>query len=360
MAEKPDQDSQTEEPTAKKMDDAIEQGNLPISREMIIFASMLSLLIVNAFILRNSLADIVTLLKYVFNNSDQIPLRNQLDAVNLFQLILTETGPRLVPIILPFMIAGIAANIGQSKLRLILERIQPDFGHLSLISGWKKLFGQKNLAEFLKNVIKLSAVALLLFMVLKGNQDKLINAMFLDPSAIPELILSLSMRLLSVICIVTIVLATADLLWVKNQWRRDLRMSKQEIKDELKQMEGDPLIKARLRSVALDRIRKSMIADVPKATVVIANPTHFAVALRYVREEGGTPVVVAKGTDLIALKIREIAEAHNIPIVEDRPLARSLHASVEVNQAIPAEFYRAIAEIIHYLNTKKSPQLSIH
>ena len=134
-------------------------------------------------------------------------------------------------------------------------------------------------------------------------------------------------------------------------------MSRQELKDEQKQAEGDPLVKARLRSLALDRSRKRMMSAVPRATLVIANPTHYAIALRYVREEGGAPLVVAKGKDLIALKIREIAKGNHIPVVEDKALARSMYDSVEVDKMIPPELYRAVAEVIHFLYAKKARQV---
>jgi len=178
--------------------------------------------------------------------------------------------------------------------------------------------------------------------------------MSLDPDAVLELILTIAMRLLMAVCVVTILLLAVDLLWVRMHWRKDIRMSKQEIKDEMKELEGDPLKEARLRSLALDRRRKSMIAAVPRATLVIANPTHYAIALRYVREEGGAPLVLSKGKDLIALKIREIAEQHLIPIIEDKLLASSMYDSVEVDRPIPPEFYKAVAELVHILYAKSS------
>jgi flagellar biosynthetic protein FlhB len=174
----------------------------------------------------------------------------------------------------------------------------------------------------------------------------------MEPSTLPPLILTMAIHVLSAVCAATIVLVGADLVWVRFRWRSDLRMSRREIKEEMKQIEGDPLVKARRRSLALDRSRRRMIAAVPRATVVIANPTHYSIALRYVREEGGAPVVVAKGQDLIALKIREIAETHAIPIIEDKVLARSMYESVEVDRMIPPQFYRAVAEVIHYLHAK--------
>jgi flagellar biosynthetic protein FlhB len=189
-------------------------------------------------------------------------------------------------------------------------------------------------------------------MLLRSQSDAVLSAIFLDPKALPDEILGISMRLLSAVCIATVLLVAADLVWARLHWLRDLRMSRQEIKDEAKELEGNPLVKARLRSLALDRARKRMIAAVPKATLVIANPTHYAIALQYVREKGGAPLVVAKGQDLIALKIREIAEANNIPVIEDKALARSMYDSVEVDQMIPPEFYRAVAELLHFLQAR--------
>src|SRR5690606_11647634 len=155
------------------------------------------------------------------------------------------------------------------------------------------------------------------------------NAMFGDPSAIPELVRVISVRLLAGVCVATVVLVVADLVWSRMHWEHELRMTRQEVKDEHKQAEGDPILKARRLSLARSRAHRRMIAAVPTATLVVANPTHFAVAIRYRRSEDSAPVVVAKGKDLIALKIREVAEAHNVPVVEDKPLARSLHDAVE-------------------------------
>jgi flagellar biosynthetic protein FlhB len=147
-------------------------------------------------------------------------------------------------------------------------------------------------------------------------------------------------------------MVAADIVWSRIHWRSELRMTRQELKDELKQSEGDPLVKSRLRSLARDRARKRMIAAVPQATVVIANPTHFAVALKYERSKGGAPMVVAKGADLIALRIREIAGRHGVPVIEDKPLARALYDAVDVGNWIPPEFYRAVARILHLLYTR--------
>jgi flagellar biosynthetic protein FlhB len=178
------------------------------------------------------------------------------------------------------------------------------------------------------------------------------NAMFLAPYAVPELMQTMAIRLFLSVIAATALLVVADLVWSRFFWRHELRMTRQEVKDEQKQSDGDPIIKARLRSLARDRARKRMISRVPKATVVIANPTHYAIALRYVRSENRAPLVVAKGLDLIALKIRAIAEQHGIPVVEDKLLARSLYDKVEVDQLIPPEFYKAVANVILYLMSR--------
>ena len=171
------------------------------------------------------------------------------------------------------------------------------------------------------------------------------NSIWSDPGAILSLSQKSVVALLTALALLSFTLLIFDLPVAHVLWRRSLRMDRQEIKDERRQSEGDPHIKAKRRSIARARVRKRMLNTVPRATIVIANPTHFAVALRYVRSEGGAPRVVAKGQDIIALTIRRIAEENNIPVIEDKALARSLYAKVEVDQMIPVEFYRAIAEI---------------
>jgi flagellar biosynthetic protein FlhB len=158
------------------------------------------------------------------------------------------------------------------------------------------------------------------------------------------------------VAVATIVLVAADLVWTRMFWLRELRMTRQEVKDEMKQVDGDPLVKARMRSLARDRNRRRMMAAVPKATFVVTNPTHYAVALRYVKEEGGAPMVVAKGQDLLALRIREIATKHSVPIIEDKLLARSLYKAVEVNKMIPPEFYKAVAEVVFFLFSRRGAE----
>ena len=203
-----------------------------------------------------------------------------------------------------------------------------------------------------KSIVKFGAVGLVVSIIVRNEIGGAFATIVSDPASLAERLLAVCGRLVATIAVISGVLAAADLVWSRLHWKRDLRMSRQDVKDEQKQMLGDPLVKARLRSLALERSRKRMMSAVPTATLIVANPTHYAIALRYVREEGGAPKVVAKGQDLIALKIREIAEANDIPVVEDKALARSMYDRVEVDMMIPPDFYRAIAEIVHFLNTR--------
>jgi flagellar biosynthetic protein FlhB len=229
----------------------------------------------------------------------------------------------------------------------------PDASRISLRKGLSRVFGVRGWTEFLKSLLKLTAVIAVAAMMLVGQRVVLLTAMDVDPGMLPQRVLDLSVKTVAAVLVATLVVAAADLAWSRILWRRDHRMSKQEVKEELRQAEGDRMIKARLRSLRLDRSRKRMLSAVPRATMVVVNPTHYAVAMRYVRAEGGAPRVVAKGADFIALKIRSIAEENGVPVVEDKPLARSLYAAVDVDRPIPAEFYRAVAEIVHLIQQRK-------
>jgi flagellar biosynthetic protein FlhB len=359
MAEETDKESKTEEATEKKIQDAIERGNLPVSREAAVFASVAALLIIAAFLLKDALRGMTLSLEQILENPAGWRLLSGSDAILLLQATFWQTFQFLIPIFAVLMVAGLAASFLQNAPRMVLSRIQPDWSRISPLKGWNRIFSLRGGTEFLKSFLKFLSGTVVVIALFQAQQNNLANAMFLDAAAIPEVILMIAMRLLSAISIMTILLFTVDILWVRTHWRQDLRMSRQEMKDEMKQSEGDPMMKARLRSIALDRLRKSMISAVPRATLVIANPTHYAIALRFVREEGGAPVVLSKGKDLIALKIRAIAEEHGIPVIEDKPLARSLYDSVEINRTIPPEFYRAVAELLHFLYAKNARKVSV-
>ncbi|PHQ66674.1 MAG: flagellar biosynthesis protein FlhB, partial [Sneathiella sp.] len=236
------------------------------------------------------------------------------------------------------------------------ERIKPKLEKISLLKGVKRLFSLKSFVEFLKGILKISLVgSVAALFVLPTMQQLPIIVSFSVPQVL-ELMQDQALLLLAGVVAVMSVVAGLDFMYQRYNHYKELRMTKQEIKDENKQTEGDPMIKSRLRAIRMERSRQRMMQSVPTADVVITNPTHFAVALKYSPDDERAPVVVAKGLDNIAFKIREIAEESNIPIVENPPLARALHKACDLNEEIPYEHFKAVAEIIGFvlrLNKKK-------
>lgn len=349
MSEKPDKESKTEEATEKKIRDSLDKGQVPHSRETTVLASMLAILIAVVFLMSDNVIRLRYTLESFIDRPESFLISNGADAAAILLVVALECGKLIVPIVVVLAVGGVAGSILQHQPQIVVDRIEPKLERISIIKGWSRIFGVKGQVEFLKSVFKFSIVGMAGYIALGSSYMDIFNALFMEPTGTPKLMLDLSVRFLSAVAAATAVLVAADLAWSRFSWRRDLRMTRQEVKDEHKQVEGDPLIRMRLRSLQRDRSRRRMIAAVPRATLIVANPTHYSVALRYVREEGGAPVVVAKGKDLIALKIRFIAEQNGIPIYEDRSLARSLYASVEVDKMIPPEFYKAVAGIILFL-----------
>ncbi len=273
--------------------------------------------------------------------------------MHLVHALSLEMGRFLLPVLSILLVVGLAASIFQNAPRIVFDRIQPRWSRISPVSGWGRIFSGQGFVEFGKSLFRFLAIGSMSFMVLSADRNEIVTVMFMDPIGLPEFLLTLSVRLISAVSVATIALVAGDLVWTRLRWQRDLRMSRQELKDEFKQIEGDPLVKAKMRSLAQDRLRKQMIAAVPRATMILANPTHYAIALRYDQTENDAPMVLAKGTDLIALRIREIAEKNRIEIVIDKALTRAMYDHVEINQAIPAEFYRAVANLLVYVMTRK-------
>ena len=353
MAEGEDKDSKTEEATEKRVRDAMEQGNVPFSRELPTLLSLVSIVLAGSFMFSDSVVRLRNSLSRFMDNPGDWPLENSADAVALLRSVVLDAGALLLPAVLLLMFAGVAGSLLQNPPRLVGQRILPQLSRISPLAGWGRIFGVAGLVEFLKSVFKLIAVTIVGFLAMKAAQYDVLSAMFMDPVTLPALSRGILIRITGWIAALTLALVVVDLVWSRQHWRKELRMSRQELKEEFKHSEGNPQVKARMRALAKSRARKQMIAAVPKATLVITNPTHFAIALRYVRSEGGAPRVLAKGADLLALKIREVAEEHGVPLIEDKLLARSLYENVEVDQLIPPEFYKAVAEIIYYLHLRK-------
>jgi flagellar biosynthetic protein FlhB len=354
MADDQDSDSKTEEATDKKLHDAIERGVVPVSREVPILASLAGILIAAVYVMPSRSERLVETLARFLDDPAGWRLERANDVAALATTMVFAAADFLLPVLVLLMVCGVVASVAQNPPRVVPERIIPDLSRISLMAGLSRVFGLRGWTEFAKSLAKLGAVGMVVAIVLGGQRYVLINAMYVDIADLPQRIAKLCVAVVAAVLIATLTLAAGDLAWARFHWRRDQRMSRYEIKEEIKQTEGDRLLKARQRSIRLERARKRMLAAVPRATMVVVNPTHYSVAMRYVRAEGGAPVVLAKGVDLIALKIREIATRHEVPIVEDPPLARALYQAVPVDGQIPPEFYRAVAEIVHMIQEKKS------
>jgi flagellar biosynthetic protein FlhB len=345
VSEEHDKQSRTEEATDQRLTNAREDGNVPMSREAPNFAYLLASLLVIAVLGQAFVSHLSGFLISLLSNVGSIHLESGGDVIVLFNVVGKHAATVTAPIILAFAAAGVLAAVLQTPPVPIFKRVMPELSRVSPTQGWKRMFSMKGLFEFVKLSLRMIVVAATSVMILMIMWPEFTNSVWSAPGAILVLSQKSVVALLTALALLSFSLLIFDLPVAHVLWRRSLRMAPQEIKDERKHSEGDPHIKAKRRSLSRSRARQRMLRAVPRATVVIANPTHFAIALRYVRSEGGAPRVVAKGQDLIALSIRRVAEENGIPVIEDKALARSLYAKVEVDQMIPVEFYRAIAEI---------------
>ncbi|AXV14421.1 flagellar biosynthesis protein FlhB [Neorhizobium sp. SOG26] len=351
-----DKDSKTENPTAKKLADAAEKGNVPVSREATLFASILAFYVFLVFFMPSGMAKMAETLKDLFEQPDQWRLENATDVVSLSVHLGWAISAFLLPPMAIFIIFGLGSAFAQNMPSMVLERVRPQASRLSPMKGFKRIYSLPGFIEFCKSIFKILVVSLIMYFALRSEYFAAIEAMLSDPQVIFVKLDGIVRKMVVVVILAAGLLAVADVMWTRYHWYQQLKMTKQEVKDEYKQSQGDPVVKSRQKSVARDRARRRMINNVPRATLVIANPTHYAVALRYVREENDAPVVVAKGQDLIALKIREIAESNGIPVFEDPPLARSMFAQVSVDSVIPPAFYKAVAELVHRVYAARSRQ----
>jgi flagellar biosynthesis protein FlhB len=346
MADEDDGGERSEDPTQKRLDDANERGDVAKSQE------------VNTWFMISG----ATLVLSTFSGSIggiQVPLRNLIAnswmirtdgpgllalAKNLEYALLAALG---VPLLM-LVIAAFAGNMLQHRLVWSGESLKPKLSKISPMSGVKRVFGKQAIANFAKGLFKVVALGSVMTALLWPERHRLESMLRFDPAAVVGAIIGLTLQLLGAVVAMLAVVAIADYFFQYRQWYERQKMSLREMKEEFKQAEGDPHIKARIRQLRQARMKKRMMAAVPKASVIITNPTHYSVALSYERGMPA-PICVAKGADLIALKIREIAGEHNIPIVENVPLARALYAAVDIDEEIPVEHYHAVAEIIGYV-----------
>jgi flagellar biosynthetic protein FlhB len=347
MADDRDDTEHTEDPTPKRLDEAIKRGDVVKSPELNTWFMLAGGALTLMVFATPMAASLEMTFRGVLANSYQIPA----DGPGLAHLVKTLAADVLAALGIPFLLLTLAALLGTGIQHRIVFSVEPIMPHLSKISpaaGLQRLFSKQALANFAKGLAKLTIFGAVIASLLWPQRHRLAGLIAADPEVILPFTKTLAMQMLGTVVAILAIVAAADYLFQYRQWYERQKMSVREMKEEFRQTEGDPAIKGKIRQLRQARMRKRMMAAVPKASVVITNPTHFAIALKYERGMNA-PVCVAKGIDLIARKIREVAEAHGIPVIENPPLARALHGTVEIDQEIPAEHYRAVAEIIGYL-----------
>ena len=349
MAEEQGDPSQkTEEPTQKKLDDAREKGQVPTSREVnhlfMIFAVALIVMVVAP----TMMFDMQNILVKFLAQPHQIPT----DSAELGEIIGSLALQILAALTVPLLIlivAAILSGLVQTGFIFSGDRLKPKLEKISLMKGAKRLFSSQSLTEFAKGLFKIAIVASVATLLMLPELSTIEQASMFGPLETLDYTHFLVIRLLVGVVSVITVIAALDFMYVKFKHLKDMRMSRQDIKDEHKQSEGDPMVRQRLRQIRQERARSRMMAAVPESTVIVTNPTHYSIALKYVLNEMTAPIVVAKGIDHLAMRIREVAREHNIPLVENRAVAQALYAGVEIDQEVPPEHYKAVAEIISYV-----------
>ncbi len=347
MAEDLGDADKTEEPTQKRLDEALKRGDVVKSQEVNTWFVIAGAALVLMTFSGAAGKDLTTTMRGLIANSFDISVDGPA-LPRLFQKIGSEM---IAAVAIPFLIlllAAVGGNIIQHRLVWSFEALAPKLSKISPAAGAKRLFSKQALANLGKGLIKLVLVGSVLTALMWPERGQLEALTRSDASVIMPLCLSLTLKLLGSVVAMLAVVAAADYLFQYRQWYERQKMSLRQLKEEFKQTEGDPAIKGRMKQVRQIRMRRRMMAAVPKATVVITNPTHYAIALEYERGMDA-PICVAKGVDSIALKIREVAGKHSVPIVENPPLARALHATVQIDQQIPPEHYKAVAEVIGYV-----------
>jgi flagellar biosynthesis protein FlhB len=347
MADERDDTEHTEDPTPRRLEEAIKRGDVVKSIEVSTWFTIGGGTLMLMVFADPMAANLQAMFRGLLMHSGEIPV----DGPALDHLVKGLAAHILAALAIPVLVLTLAALLGNAIQHRILFSVDPVLPQVSRISpgaGLRRLFSKQALANFAKGLAKLALFGTVIGALLWPQRQRIIGLAAVDPIYILPFTRALAVKMLGTVVAILAIVAAADYLFQYRQWYERQKMSVREMKEEFRQSEGDPAIKGKIRQLRMARARKRMMAQVPKASVVITNPTHFAVALQYERGMNA-PVCVAKGADLIARKIREVAEAHDVPVIENPPLARTLYATVEIDQEIPQEHYRAVAEIIGYV-----------
>lgn len=344
----------TEKATPKKKQDARKKGQVFQSKE-ITSAFVLLFMFIGLKLFGGFMSDQLTVftksMMGSFNNVQDVFSINGLTKlfVSTIVLLLKITGP----IMAIALVTGLAAEYAQVGVLFTFETLKFKFDRINPLSGLKRIFSLRAVVELVKSLIKLTFVGYVAYSYVKGQSDNVLNIMNMDAVGIGTYIATTSLDLAIRICIVMIFIGAVDYIYQWYDYEKNLRMTKQEIKEEYKQMEGNPEIKSKIKQKQKEISMRRMLQDVPKADVVITNPTHFAVAIKYDAKVSPAPMVIAKGQDFLAQRIKEKARESNVEIVENKPLARSLYDTVDVGQEIPQELYQAVAEVLAFVFSLK-------
>jgi flagellar biosynthetic protein FlhB len=348
MADDQDKSQQTEEPTAKRLEQAHEQGDVVKSTEVTAFILLGGGTLAIAMFGKYTAMGIGRSLSIFLEQPDTMSVDGP-GLIAIMRVLLPQIAAALAPFFVVMVVAGLAGHMLQSRPGFSLDKIAPDFSKVSPMAGFKRMFGAEGWMNLVKGLAKIIVVGVAIWTQLwpeRGGLEDILNqstgAVMGDMSRLLFKVLMAALSALGVI-------AGLDYFWQRIRFMARNRMSKQEIKEEYRQNEGDPAIKAKVRQIRQERARGRMMAKVPGATVVIMNPTHFAVALKYESGKMAAPICVAKGVDALALRIRAVAEENDVPVVENPPLARALHAAIEIDQPVPAEHFKAVAQVIGYV-----------
>ncbi len=344
----------TEPATEKKLSDARKEGQVAKSREVANGLGLLSMFLVLKFWVGHMGTEFLQVFSGVYSKiPEAVKMYNGLVPEENFRAILRYMVVRLLIIIAPIFLVGFLvaflSDVIQVKWQITGKPLQPKFSKLSPVSGVKRIFSVNSIVELIKSIAKIGLVVYVAYSYLKDEKENLFILYDIPlMQAIQlcgELVIDLGLR----IALVYMVIALADFAYQKFKFAKDMRMTKQEIKEEYKQQEGDPQVKGKIKQRMREASQRRMMQDLPKADVVITNPTHYAVAIKYDPEQYDAPIVLAKGEDFLAQKIKEVAKENHIEIVENKPLARMLYANVDVGQAIPPELYQAVAEVLAFV-----------
>ncbi|MCX7885533.1 MAG: flagellar biosynthesis protein FlhB [Caloramator sp.] len=341
-------DDKTEEPSHKKLQEAKKKGqtakSVDLNSALILLGIGIILSVMGEFYYNNGRLFIIDSFNHVTKQDLNIESVTAFFIYNLKNILIAT-----LPIALTVMILGIIGNLAQTGIILTSEGLKFKFERLNPLEGFKKFFNKRTYFELIKSISKILVIGYVVFKFIKSKLNVILKTSDLNPLGIYPFVKNLIDAQIARLIIMLFIIGITDYIFQKRQFKKDMMMTKQEVKEEMKQSEGDPQIKSRIKQKQRELAMRRMMHEVPKATVVVTNPTHFAVALRYDRNKDFAPRVVAKGCDLVALKIKEIAKQSNVPIIENREIARSLYAKVDINEIIPDELYQAVAEIIAYV-----------